>query len=124
MALDLENIADIEKAKAVAQARQERAEALARKGMRRRATRARIIIGGAILAELRENPSDPSFAARTVAILADGVVRDQARDHLRHLPNVPFPEIVASEAVAPLSSDLPHLPSLTESRRSCLGEQG
>lgn len=112
MALDLENIADIEKAKAVAQARQERAEALARKGMRRRATRARIIIGGAILAELRENPSDRAFADRIVAILDDRVFRDQDRDDLRHLLNVPVPEIVASEAGAPLSSDLPDFASL------------
>src|SRR3546814_20735998 len=75
--------------------------------MRRRATRARIIIGGAILAELRENPSDRAFADRIVAILDDRVFRDQDRDDLCHLLNVPVPEIVASEAGAPLSSDLP-----------------
>src|SRR3546814_17031943 len=112
MALDLENIADIEKAKAVAQARQERAEALARKGMRRRATRARIIIGGEILAELRENPSDRAFADRIVAILADRVFRGQDRDDMRHLLNAPVTESGDSEAGAPFSPGISGTASL------------
>ena len=93
MALELETIADIERRLAVKEAREQRLEALAAKGLRRRATRSRIILGGAILAELRENPDDRAFLDRIVSILDDRVSRDRDRDDLRHLLSVPVPRI-------------------------------
>lgn len=93
MALELETIADIERRLAVKEAREQRLEALAAKGLRRRATRSRIILGGAILAELRENPDDRAFLDRIVSILDDRVSRDRDRDDLRQLLSVPVPRI-------------------------------
>lgn len=98
MALDLENIADIERRLAIKEAREQRLEALAAKGLRRRATRSRIILGGAILAELRENPDDRAFLDRIVSILDDRVSRDRDRDDLRQLLSVPVPRIATPAA--------------------------
>lgn len=117
MPLDLENIADIERRLAVKEAREERLQALARVGLRRRATRARIILGGAILAELRENPDDTTFLNRIVAILDDRVPRDRDRDDLRELLSVPVPELPSNIADKPgddVPSALPDFGSLAD----------
>lgn len=114
MPLDLENIADIERRLAVKEAREQRLEALAAKGLRRRATRSRIILGGAILAELRENPDDRAFLARIVAILDDRVSRDRDRDDLRQLLSLPVPSSAKPEGAAGDAPALPDFAALTD----------
>ena len=114
MALDLENIAEIERRLAVREAREQRLEALAAKGLRRRATRSRIILGGAILAELRDNPEDRAFLDRIVAILDDRVSRDRDRSDLRDLLSVPVPSVVKQTDSEDDENELPDFTSMAE----------
>jgi hypothetical protein len=114
MALDLENIAEIERRLAVREAREQRLEALAAKGLRRRATRSRIILGGAILAELRDNPEDRAFLDRIVAILDDRVSRDRDRSDLRDLLSVPVPSVVKQADSDGDDNELPDFASMAE----------
>ncbi len=80
-------IADLERAGEVDRARAARLEALAVATMRRRHTRARIVLGGALIAELRDAPDD-LLARRLVAIVADHVWR--ARDRRDILSQLGF----------------------------------
>lgn len=114
MALDLENIAEIERRLAVREAREQRLEALAAKGLRRRATRSRIILGGAILAELRDNPDDRAFLERIVAILDDRVSRDRDRSDLRELLSVPVPSVAKKADIEGEENELPDFASMAE----------
>lgn len=114
MALDLESIEAIERRLAVNEARQGRLDALAAKGLRRRATRSRIILGGAILAELRENPDDAAFLRRVIAILDDRVSRGRDRDDLRQLLSVPIPANPSGAAPRPGVDGLPDFDTLTD----------
>lgn len=113
MALDLESIADLEKRHSVREARLRRLEALSAKGLRRRATRSRIILGGAVLAELRENPEDVAFLERIVAILDLRVSRGRDRDDLRELLSVPVP-VRPSPLSASDADQTPDFESLTD----------
>ncbi len=85
--LRLPPIAELERAGDVDRARTARLEALAVATMRRRHTRARIVLGGALIAELRDAPDD-MLARRLVAIVADRVWR--ARDRRDILSQLGF----------------------------------
>ncbi len=114
MPIDLEPIAEIERRIAINEARADRLEALARKGRRRRATRSRIILGGAIIAEIRDNPDDTAFLQRIVSLLDDRVSRGRDRDDLRELLDLPLP-IAPSENTAPSpSAELPDFDAMAE----------
>ena len=76
--LSLPPIADLEHAREVDKARSARLEALAVTTMRRRHTRARIVLGGALIAELRD-ALDDVLARRLVAIVAERVWRPRDR---------------------------------------------
>lgn len=85
--LRLPPIATLERAGEVDKARSARLEALAVATMRRRHTRARIVLGGALIAELRDAPDD-LLARRLVGIVADRVWR--ARDRRDILSQLGF----------------------------------
>lgn len=80
---------DPEKRFGVLKARVERWEALWRVTLRKRMTRGKIMIGGAVLAELEalvmEDPNDQAFLARVTAILDRRVPRVQDRVIIRGL---------------------------------------
>lgn len=113
MALELDPIDKIERRLAVNEAREKRLEALAAKGLRRRATRSRIVLGGAILAELRDNPDDAAFLNRIVSILDDRVSRGQDRDDLREILLVPVPSAPPALPAETAVDVLPDFDSLT-----------
>jgi hypothetical protein len=113
MALDLESLEKLERRQAVEEARRTRLDALAAKGLRRRATRSRIVLGGAILAELRDNPDDRAFLDRIVSILDERVSRGRDRDDLRELLSVPIPTVAPALPADNGDDDLPDFDSLT-----------
>jgi len=114
MNLDLESIAVIEKRAAVKEARSKRLDALAAKLLRRRATRSKIVLGGAILAELREHPEDAALLNRIVAILDDRVSRGRDRDDLRELLLFPIPANPAPVASSYAGLTLPDFDAVSD----------
>ncbi|ALR23133.1 MULTISPECIES: hypothetical protein [Sphingomonadaceae] len=115
MSVDLRPIEELERELAIREARDQRNRALAAKGMRRRATRSRIILGGAILAEIRDNP-DPDFIARIISILDDRVGRDRDREDLADLMGhlLPPQSALASSSEFPASAELPDFDAMAE----------
>lgn len=89
MPADFETDEDLEQRASVIRARQLRLDALAKKAFRRRATRSRIILGGSILADIRDNPDDTAFINRIVAILDERVFLARDRDDLRTILGIP-----------------------------------
>ena len=100
MPADHETDAQLDRRASVIRARMERLDALARKALRRRSTRSRIILGGSILAEIRDNPDDTAFRDRIVAILEERVYLARDRDDLRVILGLPL-----SDELSPASRD-------------------
>jgi hypothetical protein len=91
MSVDLPPIEALERELATREARDQRNRALESHRTRRRSTRSRIILGGAILAEIRDY-GDPQFIARIIAILHERVPRDRDRDDLSDLIGTMIPQ--------------------------------
>ena len=110
--IDLSSVADLEHRAEVLKARQHRLDLLARKHARRRATRSRIILGGAILAHIRDNPNDAAFLRRIISILDVRVFLPRDRDDLRAFLGLPLP---LDPATAPIASTaIPDFASLAK----------
>ena len=84
MSVSLRPIEELERELEVREARAQRNQVLAAKRMRRRQTRARIVLGGAVLAEIRDG-GDPEFIRKIVAILQSRVERERDREDLSNL---------------------------------------
>lgn len=91
MSVELPPIEELERELAVRAARDQRDRALLSVRTRRRATRSRIVLGGAVLAEIRDT-GDPDFVARIIAILHERVPRDRDRDDLSDLIGLLLPK--------------------------------
>jgi hypothetical protein len=112
MSVELRPIEELERELAIREARDQRNRALVAHRTRRRHTRSRIILGGALLAEMRDNP-DPDFIARILSILDDRVSRDRDRDDLSDLIGHLLPARTVS-AVDPASAELPDFDAMAE----------
>lgn len=111
MSVDLRPIEELERELEVRDARDRRDRALASNRMRRKQTRARIVLGGAILAEIRDI-GDPEFIRKIIAILDERVTRERDRETLGNMIGALVPQIPIEHF--PASGGLPDFAALEE----------
>ena len=92
MSVDLRPIEELERELQSKDARDRRERALSSNRMRRKQTRARIVLGGAILAEIRDI-GDPDFIRKIIALLDERVTRERDRETLGNMIGALVPEL-------------------------------